>query len=376
MDLSATGTVTHIDNGRVYAFGHPLLQPRAARSSRCARPYVYSGLPEPVPVLEDQLRPRTRWAPSSRTASPRWPACIGKSPRMIPVEVKIKTSRGQERLVLRSAWWRTSCSAPCSPTSRWPPCCRATSAPSAPRPSASTRPLSADRRRAKCDVRGPVHAGAAGRPGRRRMVAAPLAYLMTNDFRAREVEKARSSRSPPTRPIAERHPGPRWLRAHRGPCAQGSPPCPLKVQLRTLPRGDALARRSRSASRHRASGDLLTCSWPYAVRSLTAVEQREMRQQLRVHATSTKLIRAINGLRRNAATIYVPDDPAGRWRHRARRVHAVAASLRRPLRPRAGPTAVPSVIPMRGRGRWDFDLPPITPSPARGCSPSPSSVDH
>ena len=78
MDLSATGTVTHIDDDRVYAFGHPFynLGPDAVPDEEGVR---LLGLPEPLPVLEDQLRRATPWAPSSRTASP--PSRAGSAAR-------------------------------------------------------------------------------------------------------------------------------------------------------------------------------------------------------------------------------------------------------------------------------------------------------
>ena len=83
LDLSVTGTVTHIDRDRVYAFGHPFynLGPTqfpaeeglgATRSSRASR------CPGRSPP------PRTRSARSTRTARPRSRAGSAPLPRMIP----------------------------------------------------------------------------------------------------------------------------------------------------------------------------------------------------------------------------------------------------------------------------------------------------
>ena len=92
-----TGTITHIDDDRVYAFGHPFynLGPDAVPDEEGLR---LLGLPEPLPVLEDHAPPSTPWAPWTRTAPRPSRAASAPRPAMIPVEVQARArSRGQER---------------------------------------------------------------------------------------------------------------------------------------------------------------------------------------------------------------------------------------------------------------------------------------
>ena len=95
MDLSATGTVTHIDNGRVYAFGHPFYN-LGPTQFPMRKAYVYSVFPS----LYQSWKISSAADVVGTIEQDRITAVagmIGKSPKMIPVEVKIKTSRGQER---------------------------------------------------------------------------------------------------------------------------------------------------------------------------------------------------------------------------------------------------------------------------------------
>jgi hypothetical protein len=96
LDLSATGTITHVDQDRVYAFGHPFYN-LGPTQFPLKRAWVYSVFPslqvswkiaaatEAVGVMDQD---RTT-AIAGR---------LGKAPRMIPVTVKLRSSRGGERL--------------------------------------------------------------------------------------------------------------------------------------------------------------------------------------------------------------------------------------------------------------------------------------
>ena len=95
LDLSVTGTVTHIDDGRVYAFGHPFYNLGPTRFP-LKKAWVYSIFPslqvswkiaaalEAVGTM-DQDR--------TTTISGR----LGEAPRMIPVEVRLRSPRAGER---------------------------------------------------------------------------------------------------------------------------------------------------------------------------------------------------------------------------------------------------------------------------------------
>ena len=56
--LGATGTVTHIDGDRVYAFGHPMYN-LGPTEFPMTRAYVYTVLPEPV-LVDEALDARAR----------------------------------------------------------------------------------------------------------------------------------------------------------------------------------------------------------------------------------------------------------------------------------------------------------------------------
>jgi hypothetical protein len=95
LDLSATGTVTHIDNNRVYAFGHPFYN-LGPTQFPMRKAYVYSVFPS----LYQSWKISSAADAVGTIDQDRITAVagtIGKQPRMIPVEVKLKTSRGQER---------------------------------------------------------------------------------------------------------------------------------------------------------------------------------------------------------------------------------------------------------------------------------------
>ena len=136
LDLSVTGTITHIDGDRVYAFGHPFYN-LGPTQFPMKKAWVYSVFPSLQVVLEDRRRAPTRSAPWTRTGRPRSPAASAKPPRMIPVEVRLR-SAARERADLPLPHGRgRAVHAPARPTCRCSRCSRATSGPSAPRPCAS-----------------------------------------------------------------------------------------------------------------------------------------------------------------------------------------------------------------------------------------------
>ena len=95
LDVSVTGTVTLVDNDRVYAFGHPFYN-LGPTQFPLRKAYVFSVFPSlyqswkisaPGEVVGTVDQDRTTAVAGS----------LGPKPRMIPVEVKLHTSRGQER---------------------------------------------------------------------------------------------------------------------------------------------------------------------------------------------------------------------------------------------------------------------------------------
>ena len=95
LDLSATGTLTHIDGDRVYAFGHPFYNLGPTRFP-LKKAWVYSIFPSlqvswKIAAAMDAVG--TMDQDRSTTISGR----LGEGPRMIPVEVRLRSPRASER---------------------------------------------------------------------------------------------------------------------------------------------------------------------------------------------------------------------------------------------------------------------------------------
>ncbi len=95
LDLSVTGTLTHIDGGRVYAFGHPFYNLGPTRFP-LKRAWVYSIFPSlqvswKIAAALDAVG--TMDQDRTTTISGR----LGEGPRMIPVEVRLRSPRAGER---------------------------------------------------------------------------------------------------------------------------------------------------------------------------------------------------------------------------------------------------------------------------------------
>src|SRR2546423_77846 len=93
LELGATGTVTHVDNGKVYAFGHPLynLGPTAFPMTRA---YVYTVLPS----LSSSLKVSTTGEIIGAFLQDRAVAIAGRlgpGPKMIPVTLTLEQEAGR-----------------------------------------------------------------------------------------------------------------------------------------------------------------------------------------------------------------------------------------------------------------------------------------
>jgi hypothetical protein len=342
MDLSATGTVTHIDNGRVYAFGHPFYN-LGPTQFPMRKAYVYSVFPS----LYQSWKISSAADAVGTIEQDRITAVagmIGKAPRMIPVEVKIKTSRGQER----SFAFRMVEDELFSPVLAYVALASVLQSNERAFGTSTIRVNATLSLTGRRDVRvedlftqEQPAIQAAG------LVAAPLAYLMTNDFEPVKVEKLSidvASDETVQSATLDRA----WLE-RTGPVRAGST-VPLKVQLRTY-RGETLSETipiTIPATAPSGTYSLLVADGP----SLTAVEQREMRQQF-VPRDLDQLIRAINGLRHNNH-VYVrmtrPDDGAI---VRGEYMQSLPPSVLSVL---GGSEQGTSVIPLRTAAVWDFDL--------------------
>jgi hypothetical protein len=92
MELGATGTVTHIDGDRVYAFGHPMYN-LGPTEFPMTRAYVYTVLPS----LAASLKLSTTGDVIGTFLQDRATAIAGRlgpGPRMIPITLNLESQRG------------------------------------------------------------------------------------------------------------------------------------------------------------------------------------------------------------------------------------------------------------------------------------------
>jgi hypothetical protein len=95
LDLSVTGTVTHIDGDRVYAFGHPFYN-LGPTQFPMKKAYVYSVYPS----VQQSWKISAALDPVGTVEQDRTTAIagrMGKAPRMIPVAIELVSSRGDAR---------------------------------------------------------------------------------------------------------------------------------------------------------------------------------------------------------------------------------------------------------------------------------------
>jgi hypothetical protein len=343
LDLSVTGTITHIEKDRVYAFGHPFYN-LGPTQFPMKKAYVYSVFPS----LYQSWKISTAADAVGTIEQDRTTAIagrLGKTPRMIPVEVKLTTSRGQER----SYAFRMVEDELFSPLLAY----------------VSLLSVLQSNERAfgtstmRLDARLTLSGGrevrvedffAEEQPAVKSaiLVAAPIAYLMSNDFepvRVQKLEVEVSSYETIQSAALERA----WIE-RSGPVRPGSTVA-LKLLLRTY-RGEARSESipvSIPASAAPGNYSLFVAD----AATLTNVEQREMRQPF-VPKDLDQLIRAINGLRRNNhiyARLLRTDEGA-----------IVAGEYMQSLPPSIlqvlGASEQGSqVVPIRTASVWDFDLP-------------------
>jgi hypothetical protein len=90
MDLGATGTITHIDGDRIYAFGHPFYNLGPAQFPM-TRAYVYTVLPSlltsfKISSMGETIGTMTQDRPTAVAGT------LGKGPALIPITVSIERS--------------------------------------------------------------------------------------------------------------------------------------------------------------------------------------------------------------------------------------------------------------------------------------------
>jgi hypothetical protein len=343
MDLSATGTITHIEDGRVYAFGHPFYN-LGPTQFPMKKAYVYSVFPS----LYQSWKISAAGEAVGTIDQDRVTAIagrLGRTPRMIPVKVNLRTSRGQERKFS----FRMVDDELFTPVLAY---VALASVLQSNERAFGTSTVRVDARLSltgKPDVR-VVDLFTQDQPGIQAaaLVAAPLAYLMANDFERVSVDglevDVASDETIQTATLERA-----WLE-RTGPLRPGTT-VPLKVLLRTY-RGDAVSQTIPVEIPAAAPGGAYTLLVSDA-QAITALEQREMRQQFAPRDLD-QLIRSINALRHNnhvyARLLRADDGAIVRGEYQQSLPPSVLSVL-------GGAEQGVSVVPIRTAAVWDFEMP-------------------
>lgn len=287
LELSVTGTVTAIDHDRVYAFGHPFYN-LGPTQFPLKKAYVYSVFPS----LYQSFKISATGESVGTLDQDRQTAVsgvLGPTPRMIPQEITVTTSRGQEhRYSLRLVDDELL-----SPLLSYISLLSVLQSNERSFGTASVRLEAHLRLAGGAEVRledlfsneQPSQQAAA-------LVAAPLGYLLANDFtkvRVEGVDVHITSYETPHRASLERT----WI-DRSAPLRPGSR-ASLRLLLRTY-RGERFEEKvplEIPAATRPGNYSLLVMDGP----TLSGLEQRELRQPF-VPKDLGQMIRALNGLRR------------------------------------------------------------------------------
>ena len=96
LELGATGTVTHIDGDRVYAFGHPMYN-LGPTEFPMTRAYVYTVLPSLFSSIEAVDAPARSSARSLQDRATAIAGTLGAGPQLIPITITLESERGAKR---------------------------------------------------------------------------------------------------------------------------------------------------------------------------------------------------------------------------------------------------------------------------------------
>jgi hypothetical protein len=289
MNISATGTVTHVDSltGAVYAFGHPLYN-----LGPIEYPMTFAEVHYVLPSVQTSFKISSTgpvvgtWRQDRLTGIK---GVIGARPRMVPVNIAVKTSRGQDRKfsieVVNDELF--------SPILTYASLLSVLQTTERDFGSQTVKvsalvTMDKDRRVIIDDV----FAGQGSAMAASAMVAAPMSFLMTNDFekvQIREVDvEIEASESIDTARLVRA-----WLDTDQ--VAPGGS-VPLKVLLRSYRGEETLERVNIEIPSNVEEGKLRLLIAD--ANTISAIEKRIMRSSFEPRNFS-QLIRAINGLRKN-----------------------------------------------------------------------------
>jgi hypothetical protein len=289
MNISATGTVTHVDSltGAVYAFGHPLYN-----LGPIEYPMTFAEVHYVLPSVQTSFKISSTgqvvgtWRQDRLTGIK---GIIGARPRMVPVNIEVKTSRGQDKKfsieVVNDELF--------SPILTYASVLSVLQTTERDFGSQTVKvsalvTMDEDRRVIIDDV----FAGQGSAMAAAAMVAAPMSFLMTNDFekvQIREVDvEIEASESIDTARLVRA-----WLDTDQ--VAPGGS-VPLKVLLRSYRGEETLERVNIDIPSNVEEGKLRLLVAD--ANTISAIENRIMRSGFEPRNFS-QLIRALNGLRKN-----------------------------------------------------------------------------
>jgi len=289
LSIAATGTVTHVDpsSGSVYAFGHPLFN---------LGPIEYPMTRSEVHLVLPSLMNSFKMASSGETIG-TWiqdrataiKGTEGIRPRMVPMQVNVRTSRGQEK-TYHLEIVNDELFSPVLAFASLVSILQSTER----QFGSQTVKVSAwvettdDRRINIEDVFADQQAAVSASA----MVASPLAFLLTNDFQdiaLRDIRvEVEASEQPQTAKLVRA-----WLETDK--VAPGGTVA-LKLLLRSYRGDDILESVDVTVPPHIRSGSLRLMVAD--AETLSSVERREARQAF-VPKDLDQLVRAINSLRKN-----------------------------------------------------------------------------
>jgi hypothetical protein len=291
LELGATGTVTHIDGDRVYAFGHPMYN-LGPTEFPMTRAYVYTVLPS----LASSLKLSTTGEVIGTFLQDRATAIAGRlgpGPRMIPISLTLEAERGQKHTfhynVVNDQLF--------TPLMTYAAILDTIGSYERQNGTATYRVVGKAKLKKYDDITyNNLFSGDQASTGLASYMVAPITYLMANDYEKVDLEgldfTISSSEEPKTATLQRV-----WL---DDPRPRAGRTIPLKVALRTF-RGDEVVRTLPISIPANASGALSILVTDGT--RLGQAEQREARlpQQLR---SVSQVVRTLNKGRRNN-TLYV-----------------------------------------------------------------------
>ena len=286
LSLGGTGTVTHVDGDQVYAFGHPFYN-LGPTEFPMTRAYVHTVLPSLMSSSKLSTIGRVIGTIRQDRAT-TIAGTLGDGPSMLPIRISLETDRGFRRRfsfdVVRDQLF-TPLLAYVSILNTLKSYEREYGA-----ASFSLKGRAQVRNHGELTFED-LFTGESPSAGAASYVAAPLTFLLKNDFESVDIEaldiSISSSEEPRTATI-ERV----WLDTRE---IRPGQTVPLKVLIRGY-RGEEVAREVPLAIPANASGSL-TIMVADGLR-LTQWEQRELRQPQQAHGIA-QIVRALNEARRN-----------------------------------------------------------------------------